>query len=409
MNILRPIIYLTFIFIHQSVFSQTDGGHEHTGHKPKEVCVSMGIECANAATPYISKDGALWLTWTAGGAISVAKSVDLGHTFSERIEIANHQKSLDAGGDARPVITGDGENKIFIAYGFFKDNNWNAQINVSNSVDGGQSFSAVRSLITDSASQRFPSVAVDSNGHLILVWIDKRLIAKAKENGESKLGASIAYAWSDDYGQTFQGEKIANPNSCECCRIGVVSTSIGQAALAYRAIFPGGVRDHAVQLIEEKQAKVAKIHSISDDNWKTDVCPHQGPSIAVSKNHTLHAVWYTQGSRRQGIFYARSIDLGATFTVPTRLGQESLNETRPYVLAIDQKIWIVWKEFDGKEASIWGRFSKDDGIHWSSDQKITQSTGYSDHPLLIEKKGKALLSWLTRADGYQLLEMGEYQ
>jgi len=243
----------------------------------------------------------------------------------------------------------------------------------------------------------------------VIVWIDKRLVARAKENGEDRLGGSIAYAWSEDFGQTFDVEKIANPNSCECCRIGVVSSSKGQAALAYRAIFPGGVRDHAVQFIDEKQTKLAKIYPISDDNWKTDVCPHQGPSIAVSKNHTLHTVWYTQGSNRKGIFYSKSNEQGSKFSKPIRLGQESKSETRPFVFAIENKIWIVWKEFNGSESIIWTRFSKDDGNKWGPDHKVSQTSGYSDHPLLIENNGEVFLSWLTRLDGYQFIKLDEIQ
>jgi hypothetical protein len=402
-HLLCSIISLLSVHLQAQVIVQ----QEHTMHGSKTNCASPGLECANAATPFFTEDGALWLAWTAFGAVSVAKSYDMGRTFSERTEIANHQKSLDTGGDARAVITGDGKNRILVAYGFFKDNNWNAQINVATSTNGGETFGEPRPLVDDSSSQRFPTLSVDTQGHTVIAWIDKRLVAKAKNNGEIRLGGSVAFAWSDDYGQTFDQEIIANPNTCECCRIGLIAISKEQAAIAYRAIFPKGIRDHAIQIVSRSPNSVGKIRMIAEDNWKTDVCPHQGPSVALSKSHTLHSVWYTQGSKRQGLFYARSSDLGRSFSQPLRIGQEGLNETRPFILAIGNKIWVVWKEFDGKVASVWERFSSDDGAHWSQDQLITQTSGYSDHPLLVQYKEKAMLSWLTRSDGYQLIELGE--
>ena len=366
-------------------------------------CVGLGLDCANAATPFLTTDGKLLLAWTAGGSVSVAQSADMGKTFGQPVIVAEHGKSLDTGSDARPQIVADSRGNVFLAYAFFKDFNWNAQVNIARSSDGAQTFSAPTSLVNDGSSQRFPSVVMRPDGSIFIAWIDKRLVAQAKKNGHSVLGGSRAYSFSNDGGNTFLPEKIANESSCECCRIGASNDPRGGVAIIYRAIFPGGIRDHATQIISPSSA--GEVRRVSRDEWKTDACPHHGPTIAVSESGKMHVAWFTQGSARSGVFYASSVNQGATYSKPIRIGKEESNVSRPYLLAIGSSVWLVWKEFDGSNTLIYMKQSNDDGKTWSAPKLISQTNGYSDHPLLINKGSEVFLSWLTRADGYQLVPL----
>ena len=375
--------------------------------KPSLVCEGAGLNCANAATPYFTADGKLLLAWTANGVVSVAQSFDLGKTLTGVIKIAEHGKSLDTGADSRPQIIADNIGNIFLAYSFFKDSHWNAQINTARSLDGGNTFTAPESLVNDSSSQRFPSVLMKPDNSIFISWIDKRLAAAAKQGGVQKLGGSIAYSFSRDGGKTFQTEHFANESSCECCRIGASLDQQNQPVIAYRAIFPGGIRDQASQVISTKGAE--PIRRIADDGWKTDACPHHGPSIAVSGSGKFHVAWYTQGSKRSGVFYASSTNQGLSYSQPTRIGVEGANVSRPYLFALGKQVWLAWKEFDGTHSLVYIRQSVDDGKTWGLPQVISKTNGYSDHPLLVNQGDTVFLSWLTRADGYQLIKVGQKQ
>lgn len=374
-----------------------------TSAKPSSLCKGSGLDCANAATPFLDKDGKLLLAWTGGGFVSVAKSDDLGKTFTSPVVIAEHGKSLDSGSDARPQIVSDSKGNVLLAYAFFKDGNWNAQINTARSSNGGLSFTTPTPLIINGSSERFPSMVIGENNSIFLTWIDKRLVADAKKSGNARLGGSIAYSFSNDAGKTFQPEKIANEQSCECCRIGSSIAPKGGVAIVYRAIFPGGIRDHATQFISE--SSLGKIRRVSKDDWRTDACPHHGPAIAVSSAGKMHVAWFTQGAARSGVFYANSSNQGETFSVPIRVGGEYENVSRPYLLAQDRSIWFVWKGFDGIKTSVYLKQSPDDGVTWSQATLIAQTSAYSDHPLLISNGSDVFLSWLTRADGYQVIKL----
>jgi len=408
----RPLLLCALLISVLSMGARAQMQMDHSSNmknpataKPSNSCQSFGLECANAATPFFAPDGKLLLAWTANGVVSVAQSVDLGKSFSPPVKIAEHGKSLDAGSDARPQIVADKQGNVFLVYAFFKDANWNAQINAVRSTDGGYSFTSPQTLVKDGSSQRFPSVLMKSDDSIFISWIDKRLVAKAKQGGEKRLGGSIAYSFSQDGGKTFEAERFANESSCECCRIAGSLDPQGNPVVAYRAIFPGGIRDQATQVITAKGAE--PIRRVADDDWKTDACPHHGPSIAVSGSGKFHVAWYTQGSKRSGVFYANSSNQGISYSKPSRVGAEGANVSRPYLYAFGQQVWLVWKEFDGSKSSVYLKESKDDGNTWTVPKILVSTAGYSDHPLLLSRGNEVFLSWLTRDDGYQLLSIGQ--
>jgi hypothetical protein len=405
---------LLFALFHMGAVGNSWAQMDHSSHsglssskKPKNSCIGNGLECANAATPFLTKDGKLLLTWTAGGVVSFAQSSDLGKTFNSAVKIAEHGKSLDAGSDARPQIVADSSGNIFLAYAFFKDSKWNAQINTTRSTDNGITFFTPKSLVENGSSERFPSVLMRPDGNIFISWIDKRLVAASNKSGQKKLGGSIAYSNSFDGGKTFQTERIANEDSCECCRIGVSLNQKNQPIIIYRAIFPGGVRDHASQIILSNGPD--KIRRIANDEWKTDACPHHGPAIGVSSQGTIHTAWFTQGTNRAGVFYANSHNEGASYSAPMRLGKLDASTSRPYLLALEKNVWLVWKEFDGHDTLVVMKQSGDDGKTWSKETILSKTTDYSDHPLLISQDNQVFLSWLTRAQGYQLIKIGQVE
>ena len=371
----------------------------------KTECSSTNLECANAANPFLSEDGKLHLIWTANGSVSYAQSIDLGKSWSSALEIANHGKALDTGSDARPQIVVNRQGQILIAYAFFKDKNWNAQVNYSVSEDGGKSFTTPKSIVNDTSSQRFPSLVIAPNGSVFLSWIDKRLIQASKEKGGKALGASLAFAWSDDFGKTFSIEQIANREICECCRIGASFDRSGQPTVIYRSIFEGGIRDHAIQAFTKNNA--GKIERVSVDDWKTDACPHHGPSIAITSSNTKHVAWFTQGSQRTGLFYAKTLNSNHSFSPPLRIGTQDTNVSRPSLISHQNSVWLAWKEFNGKETMIWLQNSSDDGITWSTPKMITKTSEYSDHPVLIKGNQEIYLSWLTEKESYQIIPIAK--
>lgn len=379
--------------------------HEHNGPPMAHnagACAEPTLRCASSATPYFAPDGTLWLTWSAGNMISVAHSSDRGAHFSDPVVITPEPIRMDSGGDSRPTVVVDKTGRVTVAYALFQDARYNGKVLISRS-DDGTHFSAPEAITTDSPSQRFQAMALDGDGRLFLAWLDKRDIAAARARGEKAAGAGLAFAWAD--GATIPAARIAASNTCECCRIGVGWMGSGRPVLVFRNIFEDMYRDHAVLVFADRDTP-GPLHRVSDDHWPVNVCPHHGPTVAVSAAGTIHTAWFTGGGPRKGVFYAFSRDNAGTFSEPMRLGAPDRQISRPALLAVGKTIYLAWKSFDGERTEVQLIVSPDDGTTWGPMRTIAATADQSDHPLLIADGATVYLSWMARQDGYRLIPVG---
>jgi hypothetical protein len=291
-----------------------------------------------------------------------------------------------------------------VAYAIFKDSAFNGQVLHSRSTDGGRSFAPPLPITADPESQRFETIAFDPEGNLFAAWLDKRNRRPAQARGESYIGAGLAFAWSKDDGATFADARIAKDNTCECCRLGIGFIGPGRPVVLFRNVFGETVRDHAITTFADPTTP-GPIYRVSIDDWTIDVCPHAGPSLAVGKGGTYHATWFTNGSVRKGLFYARSVDGGRRFSLPMPVGQVDRSPSRPFVLADPDSVWLAWKEFDGDQSTVNVMTSHDDGKTWSAPRTVARTSDASDHPQLVTNGRSVFLSWMTHADGYQFVSL----
>ena len=387
--------------LYSGVLASAQMSHQHGA---KQACEGAELACAAKATATFAPDGTLWLAWDAGGYISVARSRDLGHTFSPAVAVNADKLSLDWGPDARPVIAVDRQGRVAVAFDIFKDKEFNGQVLFTHSEDGGRSFAKPRPITGDAESQRFQAIAFDPDGSLFAAWLDKRNRAPARAQGAKYVGAALAFAWSNDHGTTFSETSLAQDNTCECCRLGVAFAGPGRPVVLFRNVFDGSVRDHAVTTFADPRTP-GPVYRVSVDNWRIDACPHHGPSLAVAPDGSYHAAWFTAGSARKGLFYAHSEDGGRTFSSPMSIGHPDRVPARPYVLAVGNTLWLAWKEFDGNETTIAIMQSHDGGRNWSAPKVIAKTSDASDHPLLVSDGRRAFLSWQTNREGYRLIPL----
>jgi hypothetical protein len=370
-------------------------------HASEAACNETALRCASKVTPAFGPDGTLWLAWMAGGQISVASSKDDGKSFSAPVQVTRERLDLDWGPDARPKIAVDKNGGIALAFAIFRDKAFNGQVLYTRSKDGGQSFAEVRPITANNESQRFEAVALDADGSVFAVWLDKRNRVPAQQSGRNYEGAGLFFASSNDGGATYSETRLAQDNTCECCRLGLAFAGPGRPVVVFRNIFEGGVRDHAIMTFSDL-ATPGEIHRVSVDDWQVSACPHQGPSLSISAAGTYHVTWYTNGSARKGLFYARSQDGGRTFSNPLPIGRPDRSPSRPYVLAGPHGTVMVWKEFDGETTTLNLTTSHDDGLTWSKATAVAKTTDTSDHPLLVSDGRRIFLSWMTKADGYRI-------
>lgn len=385
--------------------ASADGGMMKMQHHgvPPAACQTTALACVSVATGAFGPDGKLWLTWIAGGRVSVATSTDLGKSFGKPTTMPETALPLDEGPDARPKVALGPNGRVVLTY-TSRDNKYNGHAFIARSDDGGKTFGAPQPITADSPSQRFETAAFDNDGRVFVAWIDKRDVAKAKAEGKPYAGAALAFAWDDKPGGTLGPATIARDNSCECCRIAVAFAAPGRPVVLFRNIFDGGIRDHAIITFAGPE-RPGPLYRVSVDDAKIDVCPHHGPSLAIGPDGVYHATWFALGRKLKGLYYAHSEDGGKTFSTPMRLGSPNAQTSRPYVLALGNVVYLVYKSFDGTTTNVDLITSRDSGKTWSAPHTVASTSNSSDHPLLIANRSTAYLSWLTLKEGYRLIPL----
>jgi hypothetical protein len=379
----------------------------HMGHQgmsaPAPSCAEPKPQCAQTAEPFFAKDGRLWLAFSVGSKVYVASSRDNGQTFAPAVAAAEVAgQIIDANGEARPKVVVFPDGALMVSFTSRPEKSYNGAISIVRSTDGGKSFSPPQPLL-DAVGQRFDVFLLSPKGRLYAAWLDKRSADDAKKAGQEFAGSGVAVGWSDDGGKSFAGKKILFEHSCECCRVAAAFDRDGAPVFAWRNVYDGNLRDHYVAKLSTDGATLSG-GRVSEDNWATG-CPHHGPSLAIDSGGAWHVAWFTNGKTRKGLFYAKSVDGGKSFSEPMKFGDDAKAPAHAAVLAVKRNIFRVWKEFDGATTSVLAQVSADGGGQWSEARVVASTRGASDHPLLVEHDGAAFLSWLTHEEGYRLLPL----
>lgn len=375
--------------------------HAAMGHQPAPACAEAKVDCAATAVPAFARDGRLWVAFSVGKTVYAAASSDNGKTFSAPTAIATVADGMiDAHGDARPKIAPLNDGTLLVSYTTRPDKQMIGTIFTASSTDGGKTFSTPQPLLTE-GGQRFDSIVVNRKGRIYAGWLDKTHALKAKAEGKEFVGSGVAFGYSDDGGKTFKGKSILIDHACECCRMSGALDKDGTPVFAWRQVMDGNIRDHMVAKLSADASR-ATATRVSDDDWAINSCPHHGPSLAIDASGAWHVVWFTKGKKRQGLFYARSLDNGKSFSEPEKFGDDARAPGHPTLLATKERVYRVWKEFDGATTTVAMQMSRDNGKSWSAPRVIGQTSDASDHPELIAYKGAAYLSWLTHKEGYRL-------
>ncbi len=362
------------------------GGPARITADPSSAEASGGI-----ATVAFDAGGRLWRVRATAERIYVDHSTDLGASYSPAVAVNDKPQHIRAMPEDRPGIALDRQGRITVIY--YAAERHGAVPYYSYSEDNGAHFSPPRALgaAREGYEHAMVKLISDPLGRLYLFWY------------ETTPRATSAYYTVADSAAALGVPDIKIADSmCECCRLAVDFNRAGEALALARVIFPGSIRDHA--LIEVGRGTGGS-RRVTYDEWRIEACPRHGPAISIDHDGRYHIAWFTQGAKRQGLFYAYSTDRGAQFSEPVRIGRPGAMAEHADVLALDNRAALVWKEFDGQKTQLLAMQSADSGVHWSAPARLAESASESDHPALITDGRQIMVSWSAGDTRHRLIPL----
>ncbi len=325
----------------------------------------------------------VWVEEAGGSNRVVYRRLDT--PASRPVAVSPPGATVSAHGEVPPLVAALPDGALVVAYTVSLPGKWQNEIRLQRSTDGGATWSAPAPLRAggDTGSHSELAGAVTSDGSLVLAWLDGREGSRGLRTARSRDGVRF------ETGRTLDGK------TCECCGNAVLAGAGGDVWVVWRDASPQGDRDFAVARSRDKGVTFGAPRPLSADGWRIEACPHTGARLALGKDGSLWATWFTGAD--PGIYAARSTDGGATFGPRQRIaapaaGIPSVAHPEIGVLP-DGRIAVLYEALSANgDRNLKARLRAPNGA-WGPPAVVATSAVY---PRLAVRDGRSAVAFTRR-------------
>jgi len=248
------------------------------------------------------------------------------------------------------------------------------QIYYKRSADSGATWSSDTMLSNNSGLKGEPAVAA-SAGYVHAVWEDR----------DSGYNAAICYRRSSDAGLTWLPQSLLAPPGYNCRNPSVAAQdsfvhvawaddSAGRELYYRRSTDFGATWSDKVKLTNDMQ-----------ESWH--------PSLGLHDSF-VHLAWRDWRDHSFEIYYKRSTDYGATWSMDARLsGDVATGSYNPCLAADSGLVHVVWWDTRTEPFEIYYKNSTDDGGTWNDEQRLTNDTTGSYNMTVAARGSTVHVMW----------------
>ena len=340
-----------------------------------EPTITLSRTAGFSFEPRISASGNnVYVVWTDNSEgtndIYFARSINNGLSFDPVINLSKDMPGM-AG---VPHIASSGSN-VYIVW---RDTTpGNADIFFSRSTDNGMTFENNVNLSNNSGISGLPQIAAAGNA-VYVVWQDTTpgnddiLFRASVDNGVT---FGDIPNLSNHPGYSFEPRITAEGNNVYIVWTGRLPE--GFMVFFKSSLDNGRTFGHKLDL-----SQLAAGGQGGPTFAVTLLGPSTNPVIGASENN-VHVAWRDNRFGNEEIFYSRSENGGANFTVPINLSNTSGYSSEPKIRVGGNNVFIAWADHTfGGNPEILLRGSLDSGTAFSETLNLSNNTGNSGFPEL---------------------------
>jgi hypothetical protein len=321
----------------------------------------------------------VWVDPTPGNQdIFFTHSTDGGTTFSIPQNLSN-----DPPTSGNPQIAADASGNISVVW---ESDNITLGILFTHSTDGGATFSTPVNLASTNASGNGslnPQIAVGADGSINVAWED-----------DFNFQSDICFSRSTDKGATFSTPKNLSNNAGNSFSAQIAVDLAGNINVVWMDDTPGNY----VILLSRSTDQGTTFSSAKLSNNPGN---SGNPQIGVDANGGTYVTW--QGTvppaSNNDVFFARSSD-GVNFSTPVNLSNNAGNSLNPWiVVGAASGINLGWTDSSPGRPNIFFARSVDSGATFASQNLSNDSGSSSDSQLAADKNGNLNVAWSDDTPG----------
>jgi hypothetical protein len=381
---------------------------------------------ANANASIAAQGGLVAVAWSAATKdttdVFVAISRDTGRTFGAPVRVNDVPGQARVSGEFPPrvaLVPASGRVAAGVTVVWTAPGPNGGRILSAHSNDGGATFSGAAPVPGSEGrgSRGWQSVAVDSAGRVLVLWLDHRDVPPMGSGHQH--GASAPSGAKDDptarasfskvYVAALDGSTAVSiaGGVCYCCKTSLVASG-RRVFAAWRHVYPGTERDIAVASSADGGSTFTSPARVSRDGWSIDGCPENGPALALDAQQSLHVAWPAPPDGKSdtplALFYSNSSD-GVRFAPRTQVPTHGPAGHVQMAVSGDD-IVLVWDEVrgdarrvvaarTGRDASGSRRFT---AISWPGDT-------VGSRPVVAASGSGAVVAWVGPGDGKSVVQV----
>lgn len=366
--------------------------------------ISLAVPGLANAHVTLASDGArIAAAWAASGAkgtdIYAAVSSDSARRFGAPVRVNDIEGDASVNGEQPPRVLIDGT-AVDVLWVSKRDGV--AGIRAAASTDGGRTFGPTRSISSAglTGARGWEAAALGADGAVHAVWLDGRNAAPMDHSKSAADKHQHDAMRQDVYHAMWKGadapvETLVASNVCFCCKTAVAARG-GDVYVAWRHLFPGGVRDIAIARSTDGGRTFIDPVRVSEDNWKIDACPDDGPAMAIDAQGAVRLAWPTlvtdPDGPRMAIFESTSRDRGITFSPRVRVDGAAGGPAHPRIAAGGGQTAIVWDELAQGTRRVMFRSA-------GAPSGRAVSTGrIASYPAIAAVSGGFLIAWTDQSE-----------
>jgi len=289
-----------------------------------------------------TSNGDLYVVYSRSGKIFLAKSSDQGISWPESEIVEVTPQEID---QINPSIAIDSNNNLHIV--------WQGKVGTSTVYQiryakyDGISSPAIEDLTNSEWSQEIPVVAVDSQDNVHIVWLDNKKILHRSLSVQGEISTAIVDT-------KIKAGNIDIPVSPSLFSLTIDGQN--QLHLVWHGTFSSGPSWHYITQYG-KRFPNGEWGEIETLNYYEQVADF--PSLAIDNQNNLHIVWYSLenlgiSGYRSKINYLKYTDSASTIEIlDQKEGSNAMVIASPSI-ALDSRghLYVIWKRWNEKISQI---------------------------------------------------------